>query len=91
LLVVSDELIDFPADDRALVGLLARSDSAFQQIPVDLRWHAALLAAAANRLRLFSVVENFEPHELVDIVGREGCLVKVHPELLHPNGGDADQ
>jgi hypothetical protein len=91
LLVVGDELVDLPPDDRALVGLFARGDAALQQIPVDLRRRGVLLLAAADRLRLLSVVEDFESHELVDVVGRERCLVELHPELLHPNGGDADQ
>ena len=91
LLVVGDELVDLPADDRALVGLVARRDAALEEIPVDLRRRGALLAAAADRLRLLAVVEDLEPHELVDVVGGEGCLVELHPELLHPDGGDADQ
>ena len=91
LLVVLDQLVDLAADDRALIGLLARGDAPLEQIPVDLRRRGRrLLAAAADRLRLFAVVEHLEPHELVDVVGRERCLVELHPELLHPDGGDAD-
>src|SRR5688572_11509601 len=37
LLVVGDELVDFPADDLALVGLLARCDAPLEQIPAHLR------------------------------------------------------
>src|SRR5450830_1792733 len=50
LLVILDELVDLPADDRPLIGLVARSDAALQEVPVDLRWRAALLATAADRL-----------------------------------------
>src|SRR5450759_6034550 len=67
LLVILDELVDLPADDRPLIGLVARGDAALQKIPVDLRWHAALLATTADRLSLFAVIEDFEPHELVDV------------------------
>ena len=91
LLVVRDELVDLLADDRALVGLLARRDAALEQIPVHLRRRGGSSSAAAYRLRLFAVVEDLEPHELVDVVGGERCLVELHAELLHPDGGDADQ
>src|SRR5260370_37863393 len=37
LLVVRDEFLDLPADDRALVSPLARGDAAFQHVPVYLR------------------------------------------------------
>ena len=37
LLVVRDQLVDLPADDLALVGLLVRRDAALEQIPPHLR------------------------------------------------------
>ena len=91
LLVVLHQLVDFLADDLALIRLLAGRDAALEQIPVHLaRTARRLLAAAADRLALLAVAEDLEPDELVDVAGGERGLVELHPELLHPNGGDAD-
>ena len=90
LLVVLHELVDLPADDLALVRLLARRDAALEQVPVDFRGRAAALPAADRRLGLLAVAQHFEPHQLVDITGGQGGLVELDPELLHPDGGDVD-
>src|SRR5262249_19516067 len=92
LLVVGNELVDLAADDRALVRLFARRDALLEHVPVDLgRRRRALLAAATHRLCLLPVAEHLETHPLVNGVGRKGRLVELNPELLHPDGGDADQ
>ena len=94
LLVVLHELVDLAADDLALIGLLARRDAPLEQIPVHFRGrrarHGLLLAAAHAGLRAVAVVQDFEPNQLVDIAGGQGGLVELHPELLHPDGGDVD-
>ena len=36
------------------------------------------------------VVEDLETDELVDVTGTQGRLIELHPELLHPDGGDVD-
>ena len=69
LLVVLHELVDLPADDLALVGLLARGDAALQQVPVHLGRRAAALPAPDRRLGLLAVAQHLEPDELVDITG----------------------
>ena len=91
LLVVLHQLVDLLADDLALIGLLARADAPLEQVPVHLRSvRRRLLAPAADRLRLLAVTEHLEPDQLVDVAGGQGGLVELHPELLHPDGGDAD-
>ena len=90
LLVVLHELVDLPADDLALVGLLARGDAALQQVPVDLGGRAAALPAADRRLGLLAVAQHLEADELVDVTGGQGGLVELDSELLHPNRGDVD-
>ena len=40
--------------------------------------------------RLVLIAQHFEAHELVDIAGREGGLIELHAELLHPDSGYAD-
>src|SRR4029453_5044586 len=68
---------------------IARRDAAFQQVPVDLGPRPA--AAAPNRhVRLVGVAQDLEPHELVDILGGQRGLVKLHPKLLHPDGRNVD-
>src|SRR5690606_6569115 len=89
LFVVLDELVDLPADDLPLVGLLARGDSPLQQVPVDLRAGAAL-AAANRRVPLVPVAEHFETDELVDVPRSQRCLIELHAELLHADGRDVD-
>ena len=93
LLVVLHELVDFLADDLALVGLVARRDAPLEKIPVHLRrlrQPRLLLAAAHWRLRVLAVAQDLEPHQLVDVTGGQRSLVELHAELLHPNRGDVD-
>ena len=49
LLVVLHELVDLAADDLPLIGLLARRDAAFEQVPVHLRRAAPGRLAACRR------------------------------------------
>ncbi|MEZ5418545.1 MAG: hypothetical protein R2708_14545 [Vicinamibacterales bacterium] len=88
LLVCWDELVDLLADDLALVGLLARRDPAFEEVPADLG--RRFLPPAHPGGRMVTVAEHLEAHQLVDVTGRQGGLVELHSELLHPNRGDAD-
>src|SRR5688500_14744692 len=91
LLVVLNELVNFLADDLPLIRLLARGYPPLQQIPVHLRLNRRrFLPAAPDGLRLLTVAQNLEPHELVDIACRQRRLVELDSELLHPNGRDAD-
>jgi hypothetical protein len=41
-------------------------------------------------LGLLAVTQDLETDELVDVISSEGRLVEQHPELLHPDGGNAD-
>src|SRR5436190_1275405 len=50
----SDQLIDLFADDVALIGLLARRDASFEQVPVHLRRRLLLPAADRKSTRLNS-------------------------------------
>ncbi len=68
LLVILDELIDLAADDVPLVGLVARGDAPFEQVPVDFR-PGAPATAAHRRVRLVGVAQDLEAHELVDVLG----------------------
>ena len=93
LLVVLHELVDFLADDLALIRLVARRDAPLEKIPVHLgrrRQTRLLLPAAHRRLRVLAVVQDFEANELVDVAGRQRSLVELHAELLHSNRGDVD-
>src|SRR5581483_1919818 len=49
-----------------------------------------LLAAAHRRLRLIAITQNLESNELVDVTGRQGSLVELHPKLLHADGGNVN-
>ena len=40
--------------------------------------------------RLVLVTQHFEAHKLVDIAGRQGGLIELHAELLHPDSRYAD-
>ena len=53
-------------------------------------WLGRLLASAADPLRLLAVTEDFEAHELVDVLRGERGLVELHAELLHPDRCDAN-
>jgi hypothetical protein len=91
LFVVLNELVDLPADDLALIGLVVGRNAALEQVPVHLRRRRhALPASPADRLRPFSVTQHFETDELVDVACAEGSLVELHAELLHADRGDAD-
>src|SRR4051812_44324005 len=89
LLVVLHQFVNLSTDNLTLVGLLTRSNAAFEKVPVDLRRHL-FLPAPNTRLARFAVVQYFEPNELVDIAGSQGCLIEVNPELLHPNRRHVD-
>src|SRR5688572_9174256 len=90
LLVVLHELVDLPANDLALIGLFIRGDTAFQQVPVDLRRRPPALAPPDRRLGLLAVAQHLEADELVDVTGGEGGLVELDSELLHLDGGDVN-
>jgi hypothetical protein len=73
-----------------LVRLVTRSDTPLEQIPSDLRLRWSLLAAADGWVRLLTVAQHLESHQLVNIIRGQRRLVELHPELLHPDGGYAD-
>ena len=50
----------------------------------------AAAAAAHGLVALVAVAQDLEAHELVDVVGGQRGLVELHPELLHPDGGNVD-
>ena len=89
LLVVLNQLIDFPANDLPLIGFLVRRDATLQQIPIHLRRRAAA-PAALHGLRLLAVAQHFEPYQLFDITRGQGRLIELHPELLHSDRGNVD-
>ena len=48
------------------------------------------LPPRTGRLGLLAVAQDLEAHELVDVTCRQGGLVELDSELLHPNRGDVD-
>ena len=90
LLVVLHQLVDLPADDLALIRLLARRDAPLEQVPVHLRRRRARRPPRTPAGGPVAVAEDLEPDELVDVTGGERSLVELHAELLHPDGGNVD-
>src|SRR5262245_1750921 len=58
LLVILHEFVDLSPDDMALVGLLARGDAPFEQVPVHFR--RGFLGAASDGRPGFPVIQHFE-------------------------------
>ena len=85
--IVADQLVDLPADDRALVGGLALADPLLERFPVHARAVRALLALAGGLVRT-SVPEHLELDQPVDILGGERRLKEFDPELLHAVRGN---
>ena len=72
LLVVLNELVDLPADDLTLIGLVVGRNAALEQVPVHLRRRRhALPASPADRLCPFPVAQDFETDQLVDVACAE--------------------
>jgi hypothetical protein len=89
LLVVLHQLFDLLANDLALIRLFVRGNAALEQVPVDLGLRHLFFAAHA-RLSLVLIAQDLETNELVDVTGRQGGLIELHAELLHPDSGYAD-
>ena len=63
------------------------AESIFRIEGMDCHQEVAILRRRLTRL---AVVEDLEPHKLVDVSGGEGGLIELHPELLHTDGSDVD-
>ena len=48
------------------------------------------LVPLTRRVVLLAVRQHLEPHEFVDVDGRQGGLVELDSELLHADGGNID-
>jgi hypothetical protein len=72
LFVVLNELIDLPANDLSLVGLLTRGNPPFEEIPVDFGngGPGPLLDTPNRRLGRVAITEHLEPDKFVDVTGR---------------------
>src|SRR6188472_3336428 len=73
LLVILHEFVDLSPDDLTLIGLLARRDPPFEQIPVHLRW-GFLLSTPDRLLARLAVIQHLEANELVDVFSGESRL-----------------
>ena len=84
---VGDELLDLPADHRALVGVRGLADPPLEDLPVHPRPGDPALGLVLGEP---AVAQDLELDEPVDLAGREGGLVEFDAELLDAVGGDAD-
>ena len=50
----------------------------------------AAMLRGYDLVALVLVTQHFKPDELVDVTGRQGGLIELHAELLHPDSGYAD-